>query len=477
MTRTRPTGSGGNGSRGVTLPNRNDIVLFILGSLIMAVSYGTVEPVVVAACLFVVTRLVFSTPLFGGVWEASFVDRGFGVNLIVAGITSVYANQFWDASQLQSDAERFFQLSSAEVEGWTLAEIKSINDGALAILIWRELYSVVKWIGFSSDRYVGILVNIVMVCTAGALIVKSLRVAYGWDEYRYARLKWLFTLCGPLWLFAGIHIRDSFVTVGIALLVYVWILFLARPGLGAPLLALVSSSAACVWVFWFLRDEYVLVPLLMAAMAIASLIAQSSNPRWRTLGYGLIPVAGLLYIGLSDQFGLDSRRSVDNPREEYRALASRVSDSDSMGMAYVVNQALPIRVVVGTVYVFVFPIPVWNGFTQLSAYYFLKSCSALFHYFLLPLLVQGVWLLAKSSKHRTASAVFVACVSLSFATGVAATSLESRHLGSFAPAFLLLAMVPDFREKLQWSRYRFLCGSMFVTMLIIHLVWMGMRGL
>ncbi len=53
----------------------------------------------------------------------------------------------------------------------------------------------------------------------------------------------------------------------------------------------------------------------------------------------------------------------------------------SLGKALVVNQPLPIRAVVGSAYLWVFPVPFWHGFFTGSLYHILKSLHAVFAFF------------------------------------------------------------------------------------------------
>lgn len=81
-------------------------------------------------------------------------------------------------------------------------------------------------------------------------------------------------------------------------------------------------------------------------------------------------------------------------------------------MTLIVSQPLPIRLVLGSVYLFVFPIPVWSGFQLESAYPLFKSLNAIYFYFLLPFLVISFRVLWRDAFSRTPLRLFFGSVCL-----------------------------------------------------------------
>jgi apolipoprotein N-acyltransferase len=86
----------------------------------------------------------------------------------------------------------------------------------------------------------------------------------------------------------------------------------------------------------------------------------------------------------------------------------------------------------------------------------------------------------RSIRHRdayTSEQVFIALYALSMLMAVAATSLETRHIGQFLPAFLLLAAMPDTREPRERQRVRSMAYTWVAVLGGVHLLWAGVRFL
>ena len=99
--------------------------------------------------------------------------------------------------------------------------------------------------------------------------------------------------------------------------------------------------------------------------------------------------------------------------------------------------------------------------------------------FLIPLFVVGVWLTTRIMRIDRRMGVLLIFLELCFLLGVvavAATSLDTRHLAQFVPAFLVVATVPDVRKKairkmVWWTQLSWLSAIGFV-----HLMWAITKG-
>ena len=67
--------------------------------------------------------------------------------------------------------------------------------------------------------------------------------------------------------------------------------------------------------------------------------------------------------------------------------------------------------------------------------------------------------------------LFLAVYMLMNVLAVVATSMEHRHLAQFMPAMMILAAVPDTREKEERRRVRGVMLGWFSLVILIHLVW------
>jgi hypothetical protein len=222
--------------------------------------------------------------------------------------------------------------------------------------------------------------------------------------------------------------------------------------------------------FAVLRTEFAFVPMVttiigLAAMVLAPSRQQSSRRRWFALILLIVgAVAASGYLG-------EALDAAGAGRESYGEQVAEQSAQSSLGALLIVNQPIPIRAIVGSVYLLVFPIPVWAGLASTSALQVFKSFNALFFYALLPLLVMACADLGRRAWLRTPERLFVLGMSATFTLAIALTSLESRHLGSFLVALFLLALVPDLDTAADRRRYWRALGVTVAAMGSIHLVW------
>lgn len=132
--------------------------------------------------------------------------------------------------------------------------------------------------------------------------------------------------------------------------------------------------------FHYLRGEFSVVPVAMVLAASAAMLVAARGPQ--------AVVAGVI-IGLACVIWVLSPQGYSNITDTVAKSASYAVLDDpangearqSLGKALVVNQPLPIRAVVGSAYLWVFPVPFWHGFFTGSLYHILKSLHAVFAFF------------------------------------------------------------------------------------------------
>lgn len=149
---------------------------------------------------------------------------------------------------------------------------------------------------------------------------------------------------------------------------------------------------------------------------------------------------------------------------------ARTSCVRSLGLRLVLNQPLLVRVPAGVIYLFVFPIPMWSGFANTSAYHWFKSMNVVLLYFVLPALVLAGKTLWSDASQRSAQAMFLVFVTLGMSMAIAATSLETRHWGAFLVPMFLLCLVPDLAQPKLRRRYNRYLVMILGSMAGVHLV-------
>jgi hypothetical protein len=450
------------------------IASLLLGGLINVASYGSLALLPVLATFFIATYSVLTFTSLGGTYERLMFLKVFSIGVMVSAIAAIYANQFQDPLQISKDAANFFNLATFSAEGLSLFEVERLSEGSLAIVIWRAIYDFFAIIGFEKMRYVGIFANLIAVCLSGVLGIKIVRRIFGNDEARFHRLTILFSFCGMFWLFAGIHNRDCWVLLAVTFLTYVWVRFITKPGFGLELLQLLFWNLLSVYYFQFLRSEFAFVPFAMTLAAVSALFmsyGRKVNYLYYILNILVIFVTAALII-----YSLESIMTIlRSGMEGYSSSSVSNSGANSLGVKLIIDQPIPIRLVFGSLYLFVFPIPFWSGFSFESAYFLFKSVNAIFFYFVIPMLCMGFIELVKYKSSRTPANLFITFLSLGFIIAVAGTSLETRHIGVFFTPILILAMIPDFSLRKNKNSYQIYLSIILFGVLCVHTLWVFIK--
>lgn len=447
------------------------LALAAAGVILSVFAYGSLVPTLTAAVVFgIVLAALLLTPL-GGSFERRMFVMAFAVCWLMSGVAAVYAEKFDDRSQLKSDASTFYELSAAPVRAVSVDDLRVLTEGAGAVVAWRKVYAFARLLGLDPKRHIGILVNILAVSLAGVLVVKAGRVLYGEDPARLSILVLLFCTCGLYWLFASVHLRDGVILLGIAALLLAWIRYLVLRRT-RDIIVLALASAFGLLFFGLLRTEFAFVPLAMLLAGLIALMLFDRGHGARRLFFFATAIIGLAILMVLAASKLEEiTAQISRGLELYSELSSQSSDKDSLGVRYVTSAAVPIRVLLGSVYLFVFPVPFWAGFQLESVYNLFKSCNVLFFYVFTPLLIYAAWRLLRRADGRSAATMFLLVVSAGFTMAVAGTSLETRHFGVFTPAMLLLAASVPLRDPRTAQKVRSLTGLYVAAIVLLHVAW------
>jgi len=454
------------------------VVAFSLpvGSFLNILAYDSIEPLFAAIIFLAVGIAILRFTALGGHFERAMFMSVFSICWFMAGIAAMYANFLLDPGQLYADPANFLWLARNDAFiGLGLEELEQISEGSLAVLVWRVFYDGFAAFGFEKGRYIGILVNIFTVAYAGVIAVKITRLLYGNDVSRLKRIILLFSFCGLFWLFAAIHLRDALVLLWVTSLTYVWMLYLEKPSVRNLIFLIVASLLATVY-FTVLRKEFVFVPVVMlsAGLFTISLFKRVSGAR-KYIYYagafgGFIVASSFLPAYLEELLPV-----LTTENQSYIGAAQSVASADSLGMAFIVNQPLPIRLVIGSVWLFIFPIPFWAGFQLESAYHLFKSFNAIFFYFLIPLFFLAIQRLYRFKGLRTPSLMFNLLLVIGFTPAIAITSMETRHFAAFFVSLFMVALLPDLKNNVERLAYKNLLSFFLLVMLIVHLAWGSLK--
>ena len=144
-------------------------------------------------------------------------------------------------------------------------------------------------------------------------------------------------------------------------------------------------------------------------------------------------------------------------------------------MALVVQQPIPVRLIVGSAYLMLYPIPFWVGFQLESAYQLFKSFNAVFFYALIPLLILAGRRILRERDVRTPAVRFLVMVSAGLTLAVAGTSLETRHFGAFLVPVFLLALIPKLESQRDRRAYLRVLVGFLGGIFALHSLWWVLR--
>ena len=446
------------------------ILLALLGCSLYYISSNSIEPVLVAVIFFLVGILTLKFTALGGRYEIDTFVLAYSICLVWAAIGAIYINYFNDAHQLNSDAGGFFELASGKAQGLTVEQIGKQTEGSAAVVMWRTVYDLFSIFGFEKKYYIGVILNVFLISVTGVVAMKISKELYGRDESRLQRTIIIFSFCGLFWLFASSHLRDASVLLSVTVLAYFWVRYLSRQNIRNLMLTALFSAISFI-ILGLLRKEFLFVPFAMFAAGIISMTFNTGKrKRPGKLFYLLALLALLLFIvGFSDLQQEMSYALVDG-HEGYK-----IQDDNSLGSRFIVNAPLPIRLVLGSVYLYVFPIPVWAGFQLNSVYHLLKSVNAVYMYIVAPLFARSIYIVIRYKRARTSPAIFLILVVIGFTLAIAGTSLETRHLGALLVPFIVASVLPDLSKSRERGVCRRIIAYFVASILFVHVAWAAIK--
>lgn len=406
--------------------------------------------------------------------EFSILTRMLAVGTFAAAISAYYAIVLFDPYQIASDASSFYELSSQAGPARSIQDLQTLTEGAGAVVLWSQIYDLASILGFPRLPYIGISMNVLMVAMGSVICLRSARALYGDDKYRFRRLELFFSFSGILWLFAGIHIRDSVIFLAVAVLTHVWVSYLSRLERRKLLPALIVTGILMP-ALQLLRNEFFYIPLLVSGMGLVALnFSRGRGDRRFIMLLSMLLGVALLIVGVV-VFGSQVEQLFLLGRETYGTLSLEEARSGSLGVSLIIDQILPVRLALGIPYLLYFPIPFWVGFYDTSAVQLFKSVNALSFYVVSGLAFAGIVRIALSRQLRSPAFVFVSLTPLVLAAAIALTSLETRHLGAFVSFFFLVGLVPDLRNLADLRLTRLALIAVVATLGLVHLAWFALR--
>lgn len=444
------------------------LCLISLGLFLSTLSYQSVEPILITVIIGNIF-LVFLILFVKNRQELIFSFLSFSIFIFLSGLASIFNNIF---KSINND-EAFFFLSSIGNRQY-LDSVITNYDGYGAVAVWAFFYNLFYELGFSKIPHIGITINIVIMTFSGMLIYKTAEKIYKNDYQRINRLFFLYPLNGLILIFAITHLRDAFSFFLISLLTFSWINFITDKKLN-DLFFLIIFNIFSFYSFAYIRPEFLLIPFALILSFLASIFFVNKD---KNLFYfrGIKSIAIIFLLSsLTILWKLDFFYIINQAYEGYRLLNESSNSSSSLGTILIVDAILPIRLILGSFYLFIFPIPFWAELDYQSLYHLLKFFNLFYFYFFIPLIILSFYYFIKLNSFKTLTNYFLLFSIIGFTVSVALTSLETRHLGQFLPFFILFSLIPPLKNKIEFFNYSKIFLIFISLILLIHILWIFLK--
>lgn len=446
----------------------------VVGGSLQGYANGAFDSLVVAL-MFFISGLGFMWMVFRGAFpEARAFIMTYTICILVGAIAQNYSLAAFGNPQSTPDAFTFVSMISPNPPFVTMEDVRRGFNSPLAVVLWQQVYKLTWWMNIDYGPHIAVMFNAMVVGITGGLTVNIARSLFGNDHWRLRRVGTLFALCGMFWLFGAILIRDGITTAVNLLFVWSLVRWLTRPGPMSFVTALVTSGL-CLWAMANLRTQAVFLFGLYWILAILCWMWQNRSSGLHILVIAFVVAAA---IGLSNYFVsyMDMIMQVQqNEAQYYGDVAARGHNDESLGMQLVINQPLPVRLVVGSVALMVYPIPLWAHFhAGAREYHIIKGYHGVYQLLIIPLVLSAVIFLLKELRARRREyAVFgflLFYLIISIAS-VVVTSFETRHTSQFLPALIILAVLPDVRIARSRLSVANIAGWWFAVVVLVHVSW------
>lgn len=404
----------------------------------------------------------------------------YAVAILAGGIAQCYSQAVFNNPQSTPDALNiFFPLISARPPFLTLENMPYINS-PIAVIAWQQVYKLTWLLGLEFGPHIGVMSNACMMGLVASLTVRTAREFYGEDLRRLNLVGSLFAFNGLFILFGAILIRDCFTTALNVLTLWGIVQWLFRPTLRNLLIAtfFVGTSA---YAMAYLRVQAILLFGIYALLAcLFWFLAKKLDP------LRLIVVIFSLVVLLIATPTLYSHANFtednqDSWREGYVKQSETASEAGSLGMSILINQPMPIRMLIGSGLLMIYPIPLWAYFnTESTDYAWIKGYNGIYQVLVTPLAISGFVLVVRKFMKNRQEAIpqfFLVVYFLINMAAVVATSLEQRHYAQFIPAFIILAALPDTRVAKVNQLRRTITRWWLFAVFAIHVAWLSLKGI
>jgi hypothetical protein len=452
------------------------LLMFIVwaGASLQAYANGTTDAFLVAFLFLVAGAAAVSFAFGSRRAEVRAFLLTYAICVLVGGLAQCYSLSRFGDPQSTLDASTYFRPIRPEPPFTTMADVQGKIDATLAIVIWQQVYRLMWVLDLDFGSYAAVIFNAMVMGLTASITVRIAREVFGDDGWRLRRVGTLFACCGLFILFGAVLLRDCLTTFLNTLVVLGLVHWLCRPTVQNLSLAL-AMTAVSAYAMVYLRIEAIAMFAVFWVIGIVLWFRGGRLNPVRLLAVCLIFLVALAAGSYLYHYIQASHKLQATVMVNYMQRAAEASQNDSLGVRLVIRQPMPIRLILGSGSLMLSPIPLWAYLKgDAGEYHLIKTYHGIYQVLVLPLLFAGfaaIGHLFRRDRKQSIPLVFLAVYLLVNLGAVVATSLEQRHLAQFMPAFLILAAVPDTRERQTRTTVWHMAIAWFVVVVFVHLAW------
>lgn len=456
------------------------VLLAMVGSGLQGYANGTVDALFVVVLLLIAGFVAVSLLFPRGRAERRAFLLTYGVCVFAGGLAQCYSLAVFDNPQSTIDAvNSFLPNIKSQPPFTTMAAWPILIESTLPIVIWQQVYKLTWLLGLDYGPYIGVMFNAVVMGITASLTVRTARELYRDDAWRLRRVGTLFAFCGLFILFGAVLIRDCF-TIFLNVLVLWGIVHWLVRSTPINLLFAIVLTGVSAYAMAFLRIEAVVLfgPFWLLAFLFWYFKQRLNITRLfaMTLAICILLVAS----GYIVEYAHSLQETQTGGMTQYNELSVDADTGNSLGMRLVINQPLPIRLVVGSGSMMVFPVPLWAYFKiGENDYHLIKGYHGIYQVLVLPLFFAGLIIAIGTffkRRQQLTPMLFLTVYTIMNLLAVVATSLEQRHFAQFMPAVMILATLPDTRNRKVRTKVQSIAGLWFLVVILLHVAWAIMKG-
>jgi len=455
-------------------------LLVLVGAALQGYANGTADALTVGIVFLfagsAIVRLVFP----GKQPEQRAFLLTYGICVFVGGLAQCYSLVALGELQGTVDAAKSYLPAISQSPPFATMADYNPHGAPLALFAWQQVYKLTWLLGLKFGPYTAVMFNALVMSLAAGITTATARELFGNDTWRLRRVGILFAFCGLFILFGAVWLRDCFTTFFNALVLWGLVRWLVRPVMTNLLFALAATGIGICAMLYLREASIVMFGFFWFLAFLFWLQRERMNPA-RLIAVWLVLCASMIAVPYILGFLSTSTANQSRYIEGYSAQSEERMEVDSLAMQMIVRQPLPIRLVVGSGFLMVFPMPLWAYLkSDITDYHLIKTWHGFYQVLIMPLVFAGflaVFCMFQRDRKRAVPLVFLAAYLLMNLLAVVATSMEQRHLAQFMPAFIIVAALPGTRQNGTRRGVWHVAIAWFALVALLHLAWIVLKAI